>query len=249
MKICIDAGHGGKDSGAAGASGRLEKADTLRMAAALQNEMLKRGHSVLMTRTGDTYPSLNERADMANAWGADVFISCHRNAYNDPEANGGEVLYGKTASSTSIRLAELVNAGMNSAAGFKNRGAKRQGATVLQRTNMPAVTAEAGFVTNARDNDRFDNNLGAIIKSIADSLEAVFGKGNAAAPQQPEKPEAAGPLAYTTTGGARLWKDVGNVADGTAVTLDSYHEGAEYARVKDGDGTEYLVQWPNIRKG
>jgi N-acetylmuramoyl-L-alanine amidase len=247
MKICIDAGHGGKDSGAVGVNGRLEKEDNLRMARALESAMKGRGHTALMTRTGDTYPSLNERADAANDWGADVFVSLHRNSYSDPAANGGEVLYGTTASAASIRLAEAIDANMNRAAGFRDRGAKRQGATVLQRTRMPAVTIEAGFVTSAPDNGKFDNGFDAMIKSFADSLESVFGKGSAK-PPAPE-PAPANPLAYVTTGNARLWKDVGRVQDGTAVTLDAYNEGDLYARVKDGGGTEYLVEWAGVRKG
>lgn len=250
MKICIDAGHGGKDSGAVGVNGRLEKTDTLRMALELHAEMELRGHSVLLTRTGDTYPSLNERADMANEWGADVFVSCHRNAYDDPAANGGEVLYGRTASQTSIKLAELLNTNINRAAGFKNRGAKRQGATVLERTKMPAVTAEAGFITSTIDNDRFDKNFSAIIKAMADSLEAIFGRGTEAVPA-PE-PETGSPLDYVTTNGAVLWRNVGSPAEGTKVQLDAYptqdEPGGAYARVKDASGDSYLVLWADIKK-
>ena len=247
MKLCIDAGHGGKDSGAVGVGGRLEKDDNLKMALSLKKVMEGRGHQVIMTRTSDTYPSLNERADMANGWGADVLVSLHRNNYADPNANGGEVLYGRTASATSIKLAEAVNTGMNKAAGFKDRGAKRQAATVLARSKMPAITIEAGFVSSTMDNDKFDKNFDNLIWAFVDSLEAIFGMGGAVVPK-PE-PQPADPLKYVTTGNARLWKDVGRVADGTAVILDAYHEGDRQARVKDKDGAEYLVDWANIRKG
>jgi N-acetylmuramoyl-L-alanine amidase len=179
-----------------------------------------------------------------------VFVSCHRNAYGDPAANGGEALYGKTASAASIRLAETVNASMNKAAGFRNRGAKRQGATVLQRTKMPAVTVEAGFVTSTVDNSRFDNNFSAIIKGIADALEAVFGKGNATPTAPGTKPDD--PLEYVTTGNAVLWRNVGAPPDGTKVILDAHptqdEPGGVYARVKDESGDAYLVAWANIRK-
>jgi len=247
-KITIDAGHGGRDSGAVGVKGRMEKADTLKMALALQKEMLARGHVTLMTRPGDTYPSLNERADRANSWKADVFISLHRNAFGDPNANGGETLYGRNASSVSVRLAEDINNRMNRAAGFKDRGAKRQGATVLERTKMPAVTVEAGFVTNAIDNSRLDNNFNAVIKAIADSLESVMGRSAAPQPVSPAPPTpGVGALAYVTINNARLWKDAGRAKDGTPVTLDAYHEGDAYARVKGGDNAEYLVAWAGLR--
>ncbi len=245
MKICIDAGHGGIDSGAVGISGRMEKDDNLRMAQALKLEMTKRSHKVIMTRTSDTYPSLNQRADLANKEKTDVFISLHRNAYNG-SASGGEVLYGRNASRRSITLAETVNAKMNKAAGFNNRGAKRQGATVLERTKMPAVTVEAGFITSEIDNAKFDNQFELIISAIADSLEYIFGAGTTPVPQ-PE-PEKVDPYAYATIDNARLWRDAGRVLNDTPVILDAYEEGQEYARIKDKDGNEYLVKWSQIRK-
>ena len=108
MKICIDAGHGGSDSGAVGVKGRLEKSDNLEFALTLEVELRSRGHKTLLTRMGDVYPSLDERVKKANEWGADVFVSLHRNAFDDSGANGGEVLYGTNASRTSIKLAEIV---------------------------------------------------------------------------------------------------------------------------------------------
>lgn len=247
MKVCIDAGHGGKDSGAVGVNGRMEKDDTLRTALALQKEMQARGHEVLMTRTGDTYPALNERADLANRWGAGVFVSLHRNSYGDPSANGGEVLYGRSASKTSVTLAEAINARMNAAAGFRNRGAKRQGATVLERTKMPAVTVEAGFVTSVLDNSRFDNNFNAVVRAVADSLEAVFGAEKAPFPEPDSDP-----YTYELAGEAPLYRYVGRGKRGTPVTLEAYPVKNEpdgvFAQVKDADGDVYLVEWANLKK-
>lgn len=252
MKVYVDAGHGGKDSGAVGVSGRMEKDDNLKAAKALKTELEYRGHTVKMSRTGDTYPSLNARADDANAWGADVYISMHRNAAG-LDANGGEVLYGTNASQKSIKLAEAVNSKMNAAAGFRNRGAKRQSATVLQRSKMPAVTVEAGFVTNSSDNAKFDSNFNGIIKAVADSIDEVIGKGTAApgasapaaaAPAEPPKD----PYAYVLNSAADLYEYKGAGAAGTPVTLESYFDGDNYARVRDGNGKAYIVKWNALKK-
>lgn len=239
MKICIDAGHGGTDSGAVGVNERMEKVDTLRMALALEKVMKNRGHSVLMTRTGDIYPSLDERVKKANDWKANVYISLHRNSYSDTNVNGGEVLYGTNASQTSIKLAGLINSKMNTTAGFKNRGAKRQSATVLNNTNMPAVTIEAGFISNAGDNSKFDSKFDAIIKSIADACEEVFGA-------------SVDPLAYEFSQDCPLWRYVGKGKKGVKVQLEAYpiqqDPNGNFARINDGNGNVYLCEWANLKK-
>lgn len=245
MKLCIDAGHGGSDSGAVGINGRMEKSDNLRYAKAIQAEMTKRGHTVLMTRAGDTYPSLNARADAANNWGADGFISCHRNSF-DSSANGGEVLYGPNASKTSIKLAEAINSKMNAAVGFKNRGAKRQAATVLQRTKMPAVTIEAGFVSNAEDNSKFDSKFTAMVAGICDAIESVFGKGTQPVP--PVVPDS-DPYAYVVNKDAESYKYSGTIAQGQKVHLLSHYEGCNVANVRFEDGTSGFVLWTDLQKG
>lgn len=151
MKICIDAGHGGKDSGAVGVTNRLEKHDTLRMALALRDEMVRRGHTVLMTRTGDVKPSYADRYGLANGAGADVYVSLHRNSADSSTATGVEVLYRTITDKSdandraSATLAENLDKRIVAATGFRDRGAKIQNVNtaVLQKTKMPAVTVEA----------------------------------------------------------------------------------------------------------
>lgn len=242
MKICIDAGHGGNDSGAVGVKGRLEKSDNLEFALTLEVELRSRGHKTLLTRMGDVYPSLDERVKKANEWGADVFISLHRNFSDDSGANGGEVLYGTNASRTSIKLAETVNEKMNTAAGFTNRGAKRQGATVLNKTKMPAITVEAGFITNPLDNSKFDSFFIKIVKAIADGIEEAFGITE----------DDLNPLLYELNTNAPLWRYVGEGTKGTNVTLDAYPIAPEpagvFARIKDENGAQYLCEWKYLKK-
>ena len=216
MKICIDAGHGGKDPGACSGS-RHEANDTLRMATALRSEMQKRGWQASMTRTGDTYPSLTDRSNQANREGADVFVSLHRNSAG-ADANGAETLYRTTSKKTAANnakskaLAENVNRRMVAATGFRDRGAKVQNTNtaVLNNTLMPAVTVEAGFVSNAGDNATFDRKFDALISAIADGIVETFGgsaaassssgTGSAAAkPQTPVSVPATMPYVFTPT--------------------------------------------------
>ena len=209
MKICIDAGHGGRDPGAVNGA-RQEKNDALRMALALRDVMQSRGHTVAMTRTGDTWPTYAERVSLANGFGADVYVSLHRNSAATATATGLEVLYrtvtDKTATNNaaSMQLAVELDRRAVIASGFRDRGAKVQNTNtyVLQHTKMPAVTVEAGFVSTAADNMQFDATFDALIAALADGLEAQFGKGTAV--MQPEEDAAEGTVtvpAFFVNGG------------------------------------------------
>ncbi len=79
MKVCIDAGHGGKDGGAQGAT-VSEKWIALDVANRVAQKLQNSGMSVVMTRDSDFYVELAERANIANQAGADVFVSIHCNS-------------------------------------------------------------------------------------------------------------------------------------------------------------------------
>jgi N-acetylmuramoyl-L-alanine amidase len=92
--IAIDAGHGGDDIGTRGPEGALEKDVTLAVAQRLRNRIESElGLRVVLTRTGDSTVSLDERAAIANNDRADLFISLHANASVRETATGAEVFY------------------------------------------------------------------------------------------------------------------------------------------------------------
>lgn len=93
-KVVIDAGHGGHEPGAVGHRGILEKDITLKIALMTGKLIEERieGVEVVYTRTGDTYPSLDERGHFANLEGGDLFISIHCNSAV-PQAYGTEVYF------------------------------------------------------------------------------------------------------------------------------------------------------------
>ena len=93
-RIVIDAGHGGKDPGAIGPSGLLEKDIVLSMALLLAEEVKsKLGWDVVLTRNDDTFIPLEERTALANKVGADLFVSLHVNASPNAAAHGIETYY------------------------------------------------------------------------------------------------------------------------------------------------------------
>ena len=79
LKVCIDAGHGGSDSGAT-RNGLLEKNCNLEMANSMKSRLEAYGVPVVMTRSGDTYLSVGDRPKVAADNGCNLFISIHCNS-------------------------------------------------------------------------------------------------------------------------------------------------------------------------
>lgn len=111
-KIVLDPGHGGKDPGAIGVGGVMEKDVVLsiakKLAVKLKNEL---GVQVVLTRKDDRFVPLEDRTYMANAEDADLFISLHMNASPNAEARGIETYYlDNTTDEAAMRLAARENA-------------------------------------------------------------------------------------------------------------------------------------------
>ncbi|MEJ5300830.1 MAG: N-acetylmuramoyl-L-alanine amidase [Thermodesulforhabdaceae bacterium] len=95
MLIVIDPGHGGKDKGATGFGGVYEKDLTLIMARSLKRiiEETLPDVKVELTRYRDEYLSLEQRVKLANSLKADLFVSLHFNAHENPSVRGIETYY------------------------------------------------------------------------------------------------------------------------------------------------------------
>lgn len=92
--IIIDAGHGGKDSGATGVRGTYEKDINLSFAKSLADFLKKeKGIRVVMTRERDEFVPLIKRTDIANAAHGDVFVSVHCNASLSAADSGFEAYF------------------------------------------------------------------------------------------------------------------------------------------------------------
>jgi len=89
-RIVIDPGHGGRDPGAIGPSGLMEKDVVLRIAKRLKRKLKARGYEVFLTRERDVYLPLEERTAIANTKKADLFVSVHANASRKRGARGIE---------------------------------------------------------------------------------------------------------------------------------------------------------------
>ena len=108
--VFIDAGHGGRDPGT-NHNNVLERAVSLDVALTLGRLLEANGVDVVYSRTADKGVSLRERTAMANAAGADLFVSIHVNANDDASVQGFETYYLDIASNPeAARLATLENA-------------------------------------------------------------------------------------------------------------------------------------------
>lgn len=172
--ICLDPGHGGKDTGfrIGRFFGHNEKTYTLALALELKQQLQKAGFNVILTRDKDVYPELPVRPDIANRRGADLFVSLHFNAFpGDPSSVQGPETYCITPVGASSSNAQGVGAGSGSAVanrfedkslllayqvqkslvrnlGAEDRGVRRARFAVLRDAAMPAILIEGGYMTH-----------------------------------------------------------------------------------------------------
>lgn len=181
--IVIDPGHGGHDPGASSYSKKYKEKDlVLSVGLKLERELKARGYNVIMTRRTDVYPTLVERADIANRANADGFISIHFNAAT-PAATGLETFYTPQVNSSAKNyndrgFATSIQKEMVSTLGGRDRGVKEANYTVISRTKTYAALVELGFITNPSDEARLasDNYHELCAKAMANGVDNFFKK-------------------------------------------------------------------------
>ncbi|OYW76828.1 MAG: hypothetical protein B7Z37_07145 [Verrucomicrobia bacterium 12-59-8] len=169
--VVVDAGHGGHDGGAV-ANGVIEKNLSLDIANRLKKELEAAGVRVVMTRSGDSFLSLDERAALAGTHQAAAFVSVHLNT--DGEGSAAEGIETYFAESKLLSARRLVSAGAGEgpkagdgvefagivqrmvcrATKAENRGIKARDYAVVARAACPAVLVECGFITSASESVR-----------------------------------------------------------------------------------------------
>ena len=151
MKIVLDPGHSGPAEPGACTAGVSEAAVVLEIARLTVPLLQQAGHEVKLTRSGDIDDNtLTWRAQLANRWGADIFLSIHANSFTDPAAHGTEVWH-YPDSPGGIRLAGAVQSALTHSLHTADRGIKPGHFTVLAATDCPAVLIETAFLSNAVD--------------------------------------------------------------------------------------------------
>jgi N-acetylmuramoyl-L-alanine amidase len=167
--VVLDPGHGGKDSGAM-CGGVMEKDLTLDIARRVDRLLDSEGVATSMTRVGDSFVSLADRAAFGNRAKQSIFISIHFNEDNKPVASGVETYYAAhqidsgsafaswlpffsrpPASSPkpeSQSLAGFIQEALVARTRSVDRGTQAKQFFVIANVTSPAVLIEAGFITN-----------------------------------------------------------------------------------------------------
>ncbi|MEK4024491.1 N-acetylmuramoyl-L-alanine amidase family protein [Sporosarcina sp. FSL W7-1283] len=175
VKILIDPGHGGHDSGAGGARS-YEKNNVLKVALRMKTLLQQHGHTVNLTRETDVYLTLSQRAAAANKWGADIFVSLHDNSATNKTATGFETfIFDKTSNAKTIKLQGAIHNALIKEIGLRDRGMKRANFAVLRETNMPACLVEYAFISNNNDESLLITEVDKLARLTAKGINDYFG--------------------------------------------------------------------------
>jgi N-acetylmuramoyl-L-alanine amidase len=183
--ICLDPGHGGKDSG--NRVGEFfwhnEKTYTLLLAFELRDQLKTLGYNVILTRAKDAYVELPDRPALANKRGADLFVSLHFNAAqtdknevagpetycitpvgaasSNAQGDGGDS--GATTAnrfeSKSLLLAYQMEKSLVQNLNANDRGVRRARFAVLRDAAMPAILIEGGYMTNPTEGKKIYDSV------------------------------------------------------------------------------------------
>ena len=174
IKIYIDSGHGGSDPGAVG-NGLKEKDITLKIALKIREILAHEFDNVAikMSRTGDSYPTLTERTNEANSWGANFYLSIHINSAGGTAGTGFETFKYPNSSAT---YQNAIHAEILKLIDMKDRGKKTAKFHVLKETKMPAVLTENGFINNPVDAAHMKNLawIEKVARGHVNGLEKAF---------------------------------------------------------------------------
>jgi len=156
-RVCVDPGHGGRDPGAVG-NGLRESDVVLKIGQYLNQALSGYNCEVRMTRNSDVFVSLTERANIANRFRADLYISLHINSATITAHGFESFVAGTLPPGHQTRKWRLIVhrqiMEFLSIHGIRDRGRKNDtaitpnGFTVLRRTNMSAMLMEYLFISN-----------------------------------------------------------------------------------------------------
>jgi len=154
--------HGGFDPGKVTANGTEEKDINLEIAKKLESKLKENGITVLMTREDDSglydedssnkkAEDMKSRVDLINETKPVLAVSIHQNSYTDASVKGAQVFY-YTHSDTSKKIAEDMQELLREVDTGNTRQAKADSTYyMLKKTEVPTVIIECGFLTNAVD--------------------------------------------------------------------------------------------------
>lgn len=178
IRIFIDAGHGGVDSGATG-NGLKEIDLTIDIAKRIQEFLgAYKGVAVKMSCTTDKSFELSNRVKLANDWNADFYFSVHINSFTSSNAHGFEsFIYNGPPTKDEIEKQNIIHNNIVNNMNFTAEcGKKEANFHVLRETNMTAMLVEYLFITNKNDSNYLKNAnyRDRLAKHIADDIAKAY---------------------------------------------------------------------------
>src|SRR6476620_5050854 len=149
--VVVDAGHGGKDSGAYRRYGPPEKLVTLDVAQRLNRKLRESQLKTVMTRSSDVFIPLDDRVSLENSQKTAIFVSIH---FNDSTRRGIHGLETYYHSSASIDLANRIQEKLMSIPHSANGGIHTANFRVLRNATCPAVLVECGYLSNRNEGNK-----------------------------------------------------------------------------------------------
>jgi len=149
--VVVDAGHGGKDSGAYRRYGPPEKMVALDVAQRLEKKLRESQIKTVMTRDSDVFIPLNDRVAIENNQKNAVFVSIHFNDSRQRRARGFETYY---HSGASFDLASRIQQKLMTIPNSANGGIHTANFRVLRLASCPAVLVECGYLSNRAEGNQ-----------------------------------------------------------------------------------------------
>ncbi len=143
--VVVDAGHGGKDSGAWRRHGPPEKAVALDVAQRVNKKLRESQLRTVMTRDNDTFIPLDDRVAMGNSQKNAIFVSIHFNDSGRRGVQGFETYY---YSPHAFELAAKIERNLSALPGGVDRGVHTARFRVLRNVRYPSVLVECGYLSN-----------------------------------------------------------------------------------------------------
>jgi N-acetylmuramoyl-L-alanine amidase len=146
--VVVDAGHGGKDSGAWRRSGPPEKAVALDVALRVDRKLKDAQLKTVLTRNNDVFIPLDTRVDIGNEQQNAIFVSIH---FNDSRRSGVQGVETYYHSPYAFDLAAAIERNLSSIPGTVDRGIHTARFRVLRNLRYPSVLVECGYLSNRSD--------------------------------------------------------------------------------------------------
>lgn len=155
VTVVLDAGHGGSDPGAQRGDLR-EKDMTMGITLKLKKNLEKQGIRVVLTRSDDTFVSLEDRVRITNEVKPDCFVSVHINSLeSDSHICGIETYYQNDCSRP---LAGKIHQSLVGQLQVPDRSVRKARFYVVNHTPHPAILAEVGFISNKQEREKLMSN-------------------------------------------------------------------------------------------